>query len=129
MLTTVRRGRVVGLTSSKHFDVSSAFDFPNLLCRYTALNSLKLFRSKIYGYVVNCVSQFLAKQCNVSVRPGAGGAARCGVVRLGRATTRPQRRRGKPQPPAHSHCAPVSENRKPDLSLRAMCDLSRVGFN
>lgn len=77
MLTTVRRGRVVGLTSSKHFDVSSAFDFPNLLCRYTALNSLKLFRSKIYGYVVNCVSQFLAKQCSVSVWPevaGAGGA-------------------------------------------------------
>lgn len=76
MLTTVRRGRVVGWTSSKHFDVSPAFDFPNLLCRYTALNSLKLFRSKIYGYVVNCVSQFLAKQCSVSVWPEVAGVRR-----------------------------------------------------
>lgn len=81
MLTTVCRGRVVGLTSSKHFDVSSAFDFPNLLCRYTALNSLKLFRSKIYGYVVNCVSQFLAKQCSVSVWPKVAGAGGWGAVR------------------------------------------------
>lgn len=95
MLTTVHRGRFAGVTSSKHFDVSSAFDFPNLLCRYTALNSLKLFRSKIYGYILNCVHNFsqnsVAFLCGRRWWVRGVHAARSSAARAGDRTTAARR--------------------------------------